>query len=293
MRNEHDAGRTPTSQEDLELRVLEYVYDNDQGIMREPARLPGLYDIVGSEDAALQTAAGLRREGLISMDKRLSGGYHIEPEGRRIVENVRARRTDRGHRRQVCREQLLRWADSDERRARRDFDGSADGQPFTMDESEPAAGFLSENGLVKTFSSAQEKHFLIQITERGRECIDSGKTIQQFLSRNDVAAQMVNVFGSGNNVATSFGDNNTIDATLSNFDHDMAVTLAASVRDALPILGLPDEAEGLLPQIEQRADPSLAQRATARLYTLLADTASGGLGGMLTVLAAGALGVGS
>ena len=280
-------------QDELDLRVLEYVYDNDQGMMREPAGLSGIYDVAGSEDAGLQTASGLRRNGLISMDQRLSGGYHIEPEGRRIVEEVRARRTDRGYRRQECREQLLRWADNDERRARREFDGSADGQPFTMDESEPAAGFLSENGLVKTFSSAQEQHFLIQITERGRECIDSGKTIQQFLSRNDVAAQMVNVFGSGNNVATSFGENNTVAATLANFNHDMAVTLASSVRDALPILGLPDEAEGLLTQIEQRDDPSLAQRATARLYTLLADTASGGLGGMLTTLAAGALGIGS
>jgi hypothetical protein len=74
---------------------------------------------------------------------------------------------------------LLRWADSDDRRARREFDGSADGQPFTMEESEPAAGFLAENGLLKAFGAAQEKHFLVQITERGRECIDSRKTIQR------------------------------------------------------------------------------------------------------------------
>ena len=52
--------------------MLQYVYDDDQGMMREPAGLAGLHDVVGSEDAALRTAAGLRRGGLISMDKRLS-----------------------------------------------------------------------------------------------------------------------------------------------------------------------------------------------------------------------------
>ena len=79
MAGEHDDGRNLLAQDELDLRVLEYVYDNDQGMMREPAGLSGLYDVAGSEDAALQTAAGLRRNGLISMDQRLSGGYHIEP----------------------------------------------------------------------------------------------------------------------------------------------------------------------------------------------------------------------
>jgi hypothetical protein len=163
-----------------------------------------------------------------------------------------------------------------------------------MEESERAAQFLADHDLIKTHSAAQEKHFLIQITERGRECIDSGKTIQQFVSRNDLAAQMVNVFGSGNNVAASFGEGNTVSASLASFNLDMALTLASSVRDALPLLNLPeDETRVLLEQIEQREDPSLAQRATARLYTLLADTASGGLGGVLATLAAGALGLGN
>jgi hypothetical protein len=281
------------SQDDLDLRVLEYVYDHDQGMLREPAGLSGLYDVAGSEDAGLQTAADLRRRGLISADQRLSGGYHIEPEGKRIVEEFRARRSDRGYRRQQCREQLLRWADSDDRRARRDFDGSAHGQPFTMEESETAAGFLAENGLLKTFSAAQEKHYLVQITERGRECIDSGKTIQQFVSRHDLAAQMVNVFGSGNSVAAAFGDGSAATASLSTFDHEMAITFASSVREALPVLTLPDEADGLLDDIEQREDPGLAQRATAKLYTLIGDTTSGALGGVLGAMGAGALGIGS
>lgn len=282
-----------SSQDELDLRVLEYVYDNDQGMMREPAGLSGLYDVAGSEDAGLQTAADLRRRGLICADQRMSGGYHIEAEGKRIVEELRARRSDRGYRRQQCREQLLRWADSDDRRGRRDFDGSADGEPFAMEESEPAAGFLAEHGLLRTFSAAQEKHYLVQITERGRECIDSGKTIQQFLSRNDLAAQMVNVFGSGNSVAAAFGDGSAATAALSTFDHEMAITFASSVRQALPVLELPDEADDLLDDIEQREDPSLAQRATARLYTLIGDTTSGALGGVLGAMGAGALGIGS
>ena len=73
---------------------------------------------------------------------------------------------------------------------------------------------------------------------------------------------------------------------------DKARLLAASVREALPVLNLPTDAQDLLAQIEQNHDPSRAQRATARLYELLSDAASGGLGGVLTMLAAGALGIG-
>lgn len=279
-------------QNDIDLRVLEYIYDNDEG-SHGGAGLSGIYKIAGGEDAGLQTAAGLRQRGLIRAESRLSGGYHIEAEGRRVVEVARTRRADRGLRRAECREQLLRYADADNRVARREFAGSADGEPFSMTESERAAGFLAGNGLLKTFSAAQEKHFLIQITERGRECIDSGKSVQDFLRPDGVAGRMVNIFGSGNNVATAFGDDSTATATMETFNHDLAATLASSVRDALPVLGLPDEAGALLADIEQREDPSLAQRATARLYTLLADTASGALGGVLTMLAVQALGIGS
>lgn len=283
---------TSRMQSDLDLRVLEYIYDNDRG-MSGGAGLAGLYEVAGGEDAAHRTAAGLRERGLIRAVQRLGGGYHIEAEGRRLVEETRARRADRGHRRAECREQLLRWADSGGRVVRRDFDGSIDGEPFSMIESERAAAFLVENGLLKSHSASGEKHFLIEITELGRECIDSGKTIQDFLRPVDRANQMLNIFGSGNNVAAAFGDNNEVSADLSAFNHDLAATLAASVRDALPVLALPGEVEDLLPDIEQRSDPTRAQRATARLYTLLGDTASSGLGGVLTVLAANALGIGS
>jgi len=280
-------------QEALDLRVLEYIYDNDEG-SRGPAGLSGLYAAAGSEDAGLSTAAALRRRGLIRSCERMSGGYYIEPEGRRIVEQARTRRSDRGLRRQECREQLLRWADDDGRKARREFNGSADGEPFTMAESESAADHLVENGLLASHSAWQEKHFLVEITERGRECIDSGETIQQFLARGDaLAAQVLNVIGSGNNVAAAFGDESIATASTSTFDHDLAVTLASSVRDALPVLGLPDEVDALLADIEQREDPSLAQRATARLYTLLGATTSGALGTVLGAMAAGALGISS
>jgi hypothetical protein len=100
-----------TPQEQIELEILEHIYDNDEGRLREPANLGPLYERFGEEEA-LSACQSLRLRGLVEMDNRLSGGYHILPEGRMAVEAMRERRNDRGYRRAECREQLLTWLDA-------------------------------------------------------------------------------------------------------------------------------------------------------------------------------------
>ncbi|MCW2760486.1 MAG: hypothetical protein JWR85_687 [Marmoricola sp.] len=94
-----------TPQEQLELEILEHIYENDEGRLREPANLGPLYERFG-EEPALSACHSLRLRGLIEMDSRLSGGYHTLPEGRTVVEAMRERRNDRGYQ-QLLTDRLL------------------------------------------------------------------------------------------------------------------------------------------------------------------------------------------
>lgn len=278
-------------QEDLDLKMLEFIYDAcEQG--GGPADAFGAWGTAETEDLGRATAVSLKCRGLIRSDMRASGGYYIEPEGRRLVQEARNRRSDRGHRRSECRAQLLRWADTGGRLSRRDFPGGADGLPFSMEESEQAAEYLAKHGLLKSRSAMQERHFQLEITELGRECIDSGLSITEFLKPPPTAVgPTINVNGTGNNVAAALGSHSTATATMETFDHEAAIRVAEAIRQALSVLSLPPETEDLLDDITQHEDPSRAQRALARLYPFLGELSTGALGGVLGNAASGALGI--
>ena len=289
--------RVTTPQHDRDRRVLEFIYDNDEGL-DGAASLSGLRELVGEQEAAI-SGAGLRQQGLIRQAERLSGGYHITADGRSEVESMRSRRSDRGHRRSLCREEFLRWIDRrtttnpGSRVARENFDGAADLLPFSDEETEAAAGYLAQQGLIESINTAEADHILVWITEKGRECIDKGRGIATFVNEGHHGGQVFHVSGSGNSIATAVGNNNEVTSNLSQFDPELALQFATAVRQATPVLRLPPDAEATLQDIEQKEDVGRAQRATTLLYTFLMGTSTGTLGQVLGTLGANALGIGT
>lgn len=243
-----------TSQEECDWIVLEHIYDNGEEA-KGGVGSAALSELVG-EEAATDAAVGLRERGLIRKGQRLGDGYYITASGRSDVEAMRHRRTDRAHRRAACRDQLLRWVDSNTstgpgtRVAREQFDGSADLLAFSDDETEAAAAYLHEHRLIKTISAAQADHILLWITELGREAIDSGQTIHDFISQRDghspTVSHTYNMSGSGNSFATATAAGAMANATVKNFNLDHARLFAAAVRAASQDLDHIDTCRSLL-----------------------------------------------
>jgi hypothetical protein len=287
---------TLTQQEEREYRALELIYD-DQAAW---TMLSTLTDLLG-DDQARHTIVALKNRGLIAQNGQTYPGYCITAVGQVAVEEMRARRADRGYRRAACREAFLRWVDSctkaddaGSRVAREHFSEAADLVAFTDDESCAAADFLVAAGLIKSISAMQAKHILVWVTERGQEAVDAGGA-EAFLN-NERQVGSVNHFtvtGDGNNVAATVGDGNTITQTTNDFDLAKAVKFAAAVRQALPVLGLPESAVDALKDIEQEKDVERAKRGTALLHRLVTATTTGALGQIVGMLGAAALGISS
>lgn len=289
-----------TPQEQLELEILEHIYDNDEGQLREPANLGPLYERFG-EERAHSACRSLRLRGLVETDGRLSGGYHILPEGRRAVEAMRERRLDRGYRRAECREQLLAWLDANSdadagiRPGTAAFEGASDLEPFSRTEVDAAIKHLKSRGLVATIE-AWGGPAAMWITEAGREAVDAGGVAAA--ERAQQIPQSVtttfNMAGSGNVFATATSPGATATANVSNFNLQQAKTFAAAIRAVETDLDLTDDDRADLERIEtaeQGADLTLAQRATVRLYQSADKIATGAASGILLALAKQALGI--
>lgn len=289
-----------TRQEEQNLRVLEYVYDNDEG-SAGPAGLSGLWELVG-EDNAADSAVELQERGWIRRDQRLSGGYHVTAAGRSEVEAMRGRRTDRSYRRNRCRDDLLRWVDANtspdpgSRVGRDKFDGAADLHPYDENEVRAAATFLAEAGFIKSVSAAGAPHIAIWITDAGRECVDEGGVEAFQRARQATSVPTVNHFnmgGSGNVFATATASGAVAHATMNNFNFEQARLLARAVRVAEHELGLPEDVRAALSDIEaEDVEPTRAQKATKVVTDFLIGTSTGTVGQVLGMLGASALGIG-
>ena len=88
-------------------------------------------------------------------------------------------------------------------------------------------------------------------------------------------------------------DNDDVTANLFDFDLEAALTFAAAVREAAPVLALPPEADDLICTIESNVDLSLRQKTTRTLYRMIESTTTGALGGTLGAVGASALRIGS
>lgn len=289
-----------TPKEQLELEILEHIYENDEGQLRGPANLGPLYERFG-EERAHSACQSLGLRGLIEMESRLSGGYHILPEGRMAVEAMRQRRNDRGYRRAECREQLLTWldtnsdADAGVRPGTASFEGASDLQPFSRPEVDAAIKHLKNRGLVKTIE-AYGGPAAMWITEAGREAIDAGG-VAAAESAQQIPPSVTTTFnmaGSGNVFATATAPGAMATANVSTFNLQHAKTFAAAIRAVESDLDLTDDDRKDLVHIEtaeQGADLTLARRATARLYESADKIATGTATGILLTLAKQALGV--
>jgi len=288
--------RMLTEQQEREYRALELVYDDESAW----TMLSAFIELMG-EGPARSTIVTLKEQGLIQQNGKSYPGYQITATGRVRVEQMRARRSNRGLRRKACREALLRWVDDQTRTddpgsrvAREDFAAaSADLLPFSEEEAGEAAAYLAENGFIKSVSAWGAPHLLVWVTARGQEAVDSGG-VEAFL-KSERQVSPVNHFtvtGNGNNLAAAVGDGNTVNQTVSAFDIEKALEFAAAVRQALSALDLPTEAAALIDEIEQREDLRKAQRATARLYQFVTAVSTGTLGQILGVAGAAALGIG-
>lgn len=283
-----------TQQEEREYRALELIYDDEAAWTMFDA----LVSLLG-DTPARHTIVSLKNRGLIAQNGQMYPGYCITADGQVLVEEMRARRGNRGHRRAACREAFLRWVDSTtkaddagSRVAREDFSEGVDLVAFTDDESCAAADFLVTAGLIKSISAMQAKHILVWVTERGQEAVDAGG-VEEFLKKQGQVGSVnhFTVTGDGNNVAATVGDGNTITQTTNDFDLAKALEFAAAVRQALPVLDLPEDAVDALEDIEQERDVERAKRGTALLYRLVMATTTGALGQIVGVLGAAALGL--
>lgn len=286
-----------TLHDEQQLRVLEFIHDHDESD-QNAATIGGVRKLVGSENEAATILVTLQDGNLITRDPSLVPRYHITGLGRSAVSKVRKRRIDRGYRRHECREALLRWTDtySDVQDTGRrvllaDFDGGADLVPFSDKEVTAALTYLADNGLVGAVRVMQDGgfHTWAWITDRGQEAIDWGGAFK-YLAPSSGNTTNYTFGGTGNTIAAAIGPHSQATAT-SNFDPTKALEFAAAVRQALPVLNLPEEALAALAEIEQQEDPTLRQRATARLYQFVTDTSTSTLGQVLGVLGAGALGI--
>lgn len=290
-----------TPQEQLELEILEHIYDHDRGQLNEPASLGPLYERFG-EEQALSVCQGLRLRGLIEADNRLSGGYHIRPTGRTAVEAMRQRRNDRGFRRMECREQLLVWLDTNSdaeagiRPGTATFEGAADLVPFTRAEVDAAIKHLKSRGWVGTIE-AWGGPASMWITEAGREAIDLGGVAAAEAAQQPPppVTNTFNMAGTGNVFATAAAPGASATANVTNFNLQHAKAFVAAIRAAEADLDLTDQDRADLAQVEATesdGDLTLAQRATVRLYERADQIAMGTVGGILLALAKQALGLG-
>jgi hypothetical protein len=292
------------TQRDLELRVLEFIYESQSPDGADPAGIGALRGLVGDDHATGTVVRALKERGLVRVDGRLSPHYFTTAEGTREVQDMQARRASRRHRRAAALDHLLEWVDSnspsrDTRLDRDKFDGSADLVPFTADEVEEAAETLVAAGLLKSRSSAQKRHYLLEVTRVGRDCVDEGLGATDFLAQRcqpGPAGNVVHVSGGQNTIAAAFAAGSTATATHTVVNVDLALLVAAAVRQAADALDLPPDPDGALPEaladIEQAQDPSRLKRGLVTVGRLLGDTSTGALGSVLATLAAQALGLG-
>lgn len=285
------------TQRELRMRVLEYINDNDQGLLNDSAELGPLYETFGENDV-YATSAALVDDGLITRENSLGGGYHIAPAGRDAVEEMRARRTDRGYRRRECREQVLRYLDQSGRSgdivSPTAFAGSVDGVSFTNDDLQDALNFLIENDFIALGGKrlGNGDVYVARLGTTVSDCVDSGLSIQDFLARQRGSGvnNVFNMGGSNNHFATAAGPGST--ATINTFNPEYADLFARLVRAAEADLQLTEEAAGALAELEaSKEDPTRAQRAMAVLYTQMGNVTGGAAGSILGTLGAMALGI--
>lgn len=279
---------TVTRQELLELELLECALFR-AGPEGRPVAVSTLEQVAGDRDLMLETCRRLVGEGDLRRDNRTSGGYHLTAAGReRAQEFVTERDNPRSRRASALRE-LMHWLDAKDatgaggRALTREFDGRHLGSEFTESETQAAADRLVENGLAKSLRGS-DQHIALWLTHRGQDFADSGLSLHEFLKPPPTGSNFttnVSVQNStGVHVANAAGTNAQASAD-GDSQNRVVLDLAHAIRQAWPVLNLPQYAESVLDELEQDEDPSRRKRAAQVMGNLLQDTTSGALGSVL------------
>ncbi|WP_171117021.1 MULTISPECIES: hypothetical protein [unclassified Streptomyces] len=168
-----------------------------------------------------------------------------------------------------------------------------EGERLTSNEIDRASAYLSEKGLIKGDRSAGSNgHVQAEITAEGEDCVDSYQgDIGAYERRNTGGNTTFHIGQNTGNIAANSRDFTLNATTHSGVDLAQVVMAARALRQAVPILGLPEddaaEVTQLATRIEEEAtstnpDPSRLQRWRTQAVAILSSpVVSGALSSVL------------
>lgn len=274
-----------------EAQLFELIYDSDE----ESWGSALVSDNFDSERARNEWLALQVDLGLLKRDNRLAPQWSLTIAGRKKVELARESFGDRRQWAGALRSQLLVWVDSVVTQTG-SLEGSIEqffvspmsffeGQQFTNEETDDAAAYLEQNGLVKRTGAWGAPTLRIGITAPGRDCvINFSGNPTAYLMRRAQEGTTYNI-GTAHAVAIAHGDGSSATAVSIQETIDRAVELAEATRQAARILHLDDADMDALDDIESR-EPSRVKRGLGQIARFTQDSTTGAMG---TMLATGAL----
>ncbi|MGW2124628.1 hypothetical protein [Streptomyces sp. NPDC001758] len=226
---------------------------------------------------------------------------NLTPRGLEWMEERRCRRADPAARAAAARKGLLVWL------WHRKHDGIllpavADvlNDPLSLFEGERlidgdidrASAYLSAKGLIKGDRNASsDGPVQAEITAEGEDCVDNYQgDIGAYERRNTGRNTTIHIGQNTGNIAANSRDFTLNATTHSGVDLAQVVMAARALRQAVPILGLPEDDAAEITQLATRMeeeatsvnpDPSRLQRWGAQTLAVLSPVASGALGSVL------------
>ncbi len=242
------------TEEQRRVRLLQQLYDYRPS---EPGSIPEVVDLLGEvmdghdEELWRSTLRGLAHENLITLHESLvldSWSMNITSDGRSIVESRRKRLEDPALRWQAALTAVLRWL----------YDQSAEGpvwlQTGSVAETDyalfegdylpkyllyRAAEQLKNDGLIEAGEDGGELGgpLIIRLARAGRECVDAGGNVTEYLRQTrQPAGNVWNIHSMSGNLAVDSTYVTQTVITNSGLDADQLKVLLAAMLEALPAL---------------------------------------------------------
>ncbi|MEU3787727.1 hypothetical protein [Streptomyces sp900129855] len=226
---------------------------------------------------------------------------NLTPRGLEWMEERRRRRADPAARAAAARKGLLVWlwhrkhddillpAVAD---VLNDPLSLFEGERLTDRDIDRASAYLSAKGLIKGDRNASsDGPVQAEITAEGEDCVDNYQgDIGAYERRNTGGNTTIHIEQNTGNIAANSRDFTLNATTHSGVDLAQVVMAARALRQAVPILGLPEDDAAEITQLATRMeeeatsinpDPSRLQRWGAQTLAVLSPVASGALGSVL------------
>ncbi|WP_328543722.1 hypothetical protein [Streptomyces europaeiscabiei] len=226
---------------------------------------------------------------------------NLTPRGLEWMEERRRRRADPAARAAAARKGLLVWlwhrkhddillpAVAD---VLNDPLSLFEGERLTDRDIDRASAYLSAKGLIKgDRNGSSDGPVQAEITAEGEDCVDNYQgDIGAYERRNTSGNTTFHIGQNTGNIAANSRDFTLNATTNSGVDLAQVVMAARALRQAVPILGLPEDDAAEITQLATRMeeeatsvspDPSRLQRWGAQTLAVLSPVASGALGSVL------------